>query len=125
LASAAVFEVYIEEVLAPKLRPGQLVVMDNLSAHKGERIRKLVEAGGCKLLYLPSYSPDLNPIEEAFSEIKGILRKAQARSRAALIEAMGRALDARSRAGMREATSSTVDTCHWVNCCDLRCRYFA
>jgi transposase len=94
LASAAVFEVYIEEVLAPKLRPGQLVVMDNLSAHKGERIRKLVEAGGCKLLYLPSYSPDLNPIEEAFSEIKGILRKAQARSREPLIEAMGRALDA-------------------------------
>jgi transposase len=92
--TAAVFEVYIEEVLAPKLRPGQAVVMDNLSARKGEHIRKLVEARGCALLYLPSYSPDLNLMEEAFSKIKGILRKAQARSREALIEAMGRALDA-------------------------------
>ncbi len=91
---AAVFEVYIGEVLAPKLRPGQVVVMDNLSVHKGKRIRELVEARGCELLYLPSYSPDLNPIEEAFSKIKGILRKAQAKSREALIEAMGKALDA-------------------------------
>jgi transposase len=64
----------------------------SLSAHKGERIRKLVEARGCELLYLPFYSPDLNPIEEAFSKIKGILRKAQARSREALIETMARAL---------------------------------
>jgi len=92
--TAVVFEVYIEEVLAPKLRPGRAVVMDNLSARKGEHIRKLVEARGCALLYLPSYSPDLNLMEEAFSKIKGILRKAQARSREALIEAMGRALDA-------------------------------
>jgi transposase len=80
LASAAVLEVYIEEVLAPKLRPGQAVVMDNLSARKGEHIRKLVEARGCALLYLPSYSPDLNLMEEAFSKIKGILSKAQARA---------------------------------------------
>ena len=90
--TATVFEAYVEEVLAPGLRAGQIVVMDNLSAHKGERIRDLVEARGCQLLYLPSYSPDLSPIEEAFSKIKGILRKAQARSREALIEAMGRAL---------------------------------
>jgi transposase len=69
--------------------------MDNLSAHKGDRVRELVEERGCELLYLPSYSPDLNPtIEEAFGKMKGILRKAEARSRETLIEAMGRALDA-------------------------------
>jgi transposase len=89
-----VFEAYLEEVLAPSLRSGQIVVMDNLTAHKGDRVRELIEERGCELLYLPSYSPDLNPIEEAFSKIKGILRKAEARSREALIEAMGRALEA-------------------------------
>ena len=89
-----VFEAYVEEVLAPSLRSRQIVVMDNLTAHKGERVRELVEGRGCELLYLPPYSPDLNPIEEAFSKIKGILRKAQARNREGLIEAMGRALDA-------------------------------
>jgi transposase len=89
-----VFEAYLEEVLAPSLRSGQIVVMDNLSAHKGHRVRELIEERGCELLYLPSYSPDLNPIEEAFSKLKGILRKAEARSREALIEVMGRALEA-------------------------------
>ena len=68
--------------------------MDNLSAHKGERVRELVESAGCELLYLPPYSPDFSPIEEAFSKVKGLLRKAQARSRKALVEAMGKALDA-------------------------------
>jgi transposase len=92
--TTAVFEAYVEEVLSPSLRPGQVVVMDNLSAHKSKRIRELVEARGCQLLYLPPYSPDLNPIEEAFSKMKGILRKAKFRSREALIEAIGRALDA-------------------------------
>jgi len=66
--------------------------MDNLSAHKGEHIRELIEQRGCELLYLPSYSPDLNPIEEAFSKIKGLLRKAESRSREALLEAIGAAL---------------------------------
>ncbi len=80
-----VFEAYVERVLAPTLRAGQIVVMDNLSAHKGDRVRELIEECGCELLYLPPYSPDLNPIEEAFSKIKGILRKAEARSREALI----------------------------------------
>jgi transposase len=92
--TAVVFEAYVEKVLAPSLRAGQLVVMDNLSAHKGDRVRELVAQRGCELLYLPPYSPDLSPIEEAFSKIEGILRKAQARSRGALVEAMGRALDA-------------------------------
>jgi transposase len=92
--TARVFETYVERVLAPTLRKGQVVVMDNLSAHKGERVRELIEHRGCELLYLPSYSPDLNPIEEAFSKIKGLLRKAQARSREALLEAIGAAISA-------------------------------
>jgi transposase len=93
--TATVFETYIKKVLAPSLQPGQLVVMDNLSAHKGARVRKLIEERDCELVYLPPYSPDLNPIEEAFSKMKGIiLRKVGARSREALIEAMGQALDA-------------------------------
>ena len=89
-----VFETYIEWVLARALSPGQMVVMDNLSSHKGSRIRELIEGRGCELMYLPPYSPDLNPIEEAFSKLKALLRKAGARTREALVEAMGRALDA-------------------------------
>jgi transposase len=84
-----VFETYVERVLAPTLREGQMVVMDNLSAHKGERVKELIEGRGCELLYLPSYSPDLNPIEEAFGKMKGLLRKVEARSREALLEALG------------------------------------
>ncbi len=94
----AIFETYIERVLARSLRVGQVVVMDNLSAHKGERVRELIEGKGCKLLYLPPYSPDLNPIEEAFSKIKGLLRKATARTREALMEALGVAISAVSSA---------------------------
>jgi transposase len=90
----AVFEAYLGQVLAPSLRPGQVVVMDNLSAHKGGRVREIVEAAACELLYLPPYSPDLNPIEQAFSKVKGLMRRAEARTRGALVEAMGRALDA-------------------------------
>jgi transposase len=89
----AVFETYVERVLAPALTPGQVIVMDNLSSHKGSRIRELIEGRGCELLYLPPYSPDLNPIEQAFAKLKALLRKAGARTREALIEAMGRALE--------------------------------
>lgn len=89
----AVFEAYVEEVLAPALRPGQVVVLDNLGAHRGEKVRELVEARGCSLLFLPPYSPDFSPIEEAFSKIKALLRKAQARTREALLGAIGRALE--------------------------------
>jgi transposase len=92
--TSAVFEAYVEQVLAPTLRKGQVVVMDNLSAHKGERIRELIEERGCELIYLPSYSPDFNPIEEAFSKIKGLVRKAEARTKEALLEAIGWALSA-------------------------------
>jgi transposase len=89
-----VFETYLEGVLAPSLSPGQVVVMDNLSSHKGGKVREIVEGCGCELLYLPPYSPDFDPIEQAFSKIKGLIRKAQARTREALIEAMGLALEA-------------------------------
>jgi transposase len=99
--TSVVFEAYVEQVLAPTLRKGQVVVMDNLSAHKGERVRELIEERGCKLIYLPSYSPDLNPIEEAFSKIKGLVRKAQARTKEALVEAIGWALCAVSSGDAR------------------------
>ena len=77
--TGAVFEAYVERALAPALRPGQVVVLDNLNAHKGERVRELVEGRGCELLFLPAYSPDFSPIEEAFSKLKALLRRAQAR----------------------------------------------
>jgi transposase len=92
--TSEVFEIYLERVLAPEMRPGQVVVMDNLSAHKGERMRELIEARGCELLYLPPYSPDLNPIEEAFAKVKALLRRAGARTGETLVGAMGRALEA-------------------------------
>ena len=85
-------EAYLEQVLLPELQEGQVVVMDSLPAHKAGRVRELIEGRGLELLYLPSYSPDYNPIEEAFSKIKEILRRAAARSSEALIEAIGRAL---------------------------------
>jgi DDE superfamily endonuclease len=75
-----VFETYLERVLAPSLGPGQVVVMDNLSSHKGGRIKELIEERGCELLYLPPYSPDLNPVEEAFAKLKALLREAGARA---------------------------------------------
>jgi transposase len=92
--TARVFETYVEKVLVPSLRTGQIVVMDNLGAHRPKRIRELIEHQGCELLYLPAYSPDYNPIEEAFAKIKNLLRKAAARSKEALVEAMGAALSA-------------------------------
>ena len=92
--TATVFETYVEQVLAPSLRRGQIVELDNLGAHKSERVRELIEGRGCQLLFLPPYSPDFNPIEEAFSKIKGTLRKAQARTREVLIEALGVAISA-------------------------------
>ena len=87
-----IFETYVERVLAPTLRPGQVVVMDNLTAHKGGRVKELIEEQSCELIYLPPYSPDLNPIEEAFSKVKRILRKAESRTRETLIEAIGAAI---------------------------------
>jgi transposase len=89
-----VFEAYLEKVLLPEVHEGQVLVMDKLPAHKPNMMRELIERQGCELLYLPSYSPDYNPIEEAFSKIKEILRKACARTRETLLEALGEALSA-------------------------------
>jgi transposase len=91
---AEVFAAYVERFLAPTLSEGQVVVLDGLGAHRTQRARELVEERGADLVFLPAYSPDLNPIEEAFSKIKTIVRKAGARTREALVEAIGRALAA-------------------------------
>ncbi len=89
----AAFETYVEQYLAPALEPGQVVVIDNLSAHKRTQVRALIEAQGCDLWFLPSYSPDLSPIEEAFSKLKTLLRRAEARTREALHDAIALVLD--------------------------------
>jgi len=91
-ADTIAFEIYIEQVLAPSLQAGQIVIIDNLSTHTGERIRQALSARGCQLLFLPSYSPDLSPIEEAFSKLKAFLRCVGARTPEALQEAIGQAL---------------------------------
>lgn len=87
------FECYIEQVLAPSLQPGQIVVMDNLSCHTSAKVRQAIEAKGCQLLFLPAYSPDLSPIEEAFSKLKAFLRRVGARTRDALWQALADALE--------------------------------
>jgi transposase len=92
--TAEVFEAYLKQVLLPELQEGQVVVMDGLPAHKPKRVRELIERRDLELLYLPGYSPNLNPIEEAFSKIKGIVRGACARTREALLEALSEALSA-------------------------------
>ena len=78
--NAASFLAYVEQVLVPTLRPGDIVVMDNLSSHKGTAIRRALRAAGAKLFFLPPYSPDLNPIEQMFSKLKTLLRKAAERT---------------------------------------------
>jgi transposase len=93
--------------------------MDNLSAHKGDRVRKLIDERDCELVYLPPYSPDLNLLEEAFSKMKGILRKVGARGREALIERWARR-SMLSPLEMRKASSSTVEAAHWVSYCGRR-----
>lgn len=89
----AAFVAYVEQVLGPTLRPGQIVVLDNLSAHKDMRVRAAIEACDCDVWYLPPYSPDLSPIEEAFAKLKTLLRRAAARTREALLDAIASALD--------------------------------
>lgn len=91
-ADGEAFGLYIEHFLCPNLKSGQIVVMDNLQVHKMKRVRELIEGRGCQLMFLPSYSPDFNPIEEAFSKVKTLLRKAKARSFEALVEVTGAAL---------------------------------
>jgi len=83
-----IFLAYLDQVLGPKLRPGDVVVMDNLSAHKVQGVRERIEAAGARLLYLPPYSPDLNPIEKAWAKLKQLLRSAKARTQEALDQAI-------------------------------------
>src|SRR5258708_27299992 len=87
-ADAVAFETYVEQLLAPSLHPGQIVILDNLSIHQGRRVRQAIEAKGCHLLFLPAYSPDFSPIEEAFSKLKTHLRRGGARTREGLQEAV-------------------------------------
>lgn len=102
-----VFVAYVEKVLVPNLVPGQVVVMDNLSAHKVAGVREAIERAGAELLYLPPYSPEFNPIEKAWSKLKGILRDVGARSLDKLYEAIRDALP-----------RITPDNCRaWYRCC--------
>jgi transposase len=87
-----IFLAYIEHILCPALKPGDVVVMDNLSSHKIKGVRRLIEKMGAEVLYLPPYSPDLNPIEKAWSKLKQILRSAKARTKEALEEAIAKAI---------------------------------
>ena len=106
-ADAAAFEVYVEQLLAPSLKPGQIVMLDNLSIHQGPRVKEAIEARGCRLLFLPAYSPDFSPIEEAFSKVKTFLRRQGARTREALQEAIAQAL----------LTVTALDARGWFNHC--------
>jgi transposase len=87
------FEVYLERVLVPELRVGDVVVMDNLSSHKGTQVQALIEAAGATLLYLPPYSPDFNPIEQVFAKLKALLRKPEERTIVGLWRLIGSLLD--------------------------------
>ena len=106
-ANAVAFELYIEEILAPSLTAGQIVIMENLAAHKGKKVEHLIEAKGCQVLFLPGYSPDFSPIEETFSKLKTHLRRSGARTREALQEAMCQAL----------LTVTTQDAQGWFRHC--------
>jgi transposase len=106
---AEVFRVYVEQVLRPTLHPGDIVIMDNLRAHKVAGIRAAVEQAGARLLYLPPYSPDLAPIEPCWSKLKTALRTAKARTREALEQAITQAL----------ATITVSDARHWFHHCGL------
>ena len=98
--NSACFEAYVAECLAPSLRPGDIVVMDNLACHKSAGVARLIAAAGARVRYLPAYSPDLNPIEMMFSKLKEALRAAEARTVDGLIEAMG--------AGLRSVTAADI-----------------
>lgn len=91
--NATVFRAYVEQVLAPTLRGGDILILDNLSSHKVAGVREAVEARGARILYLPPYSPDLNPIEQAFAKLKALLRKDAERTRDELWSAIGRIID--------------------------------
>ena len=104
---AAVFQVYVEQVLRPSLRPGDIVILDNLSSHKTAGVLGALEASGAEVWFLPPYSPDLNPIEKMWSKIKAYLRKVEARTKEALLEAIAAALE----------TVTASDALHWFVSC--------
>lgn len=106
-ADADAFVAYLTDVLVPTLVPGRIVVMDNLSVHKDKRVAPLIAGARCHLVYLPAYSPDMTPIEQAFSKIKTFLRRAEARTREALDGAIGAAL----------ATITATDAAGWFTAC--------
>jgi transposase len=87
------FRLYVERILVPSLRPGDVVIMDNLGSHRGSAVRRAIRAAGAKLFFLPKYSPDLNPIEQLFAKLKHMLRKQCARTADAISTAIGRILD--------------------------------
>lgn len=89
-----IFRAYVEQVLVPVLRPGDTVIMDNLGSHKSAAVRDAIEAAGAELVFLPPYSPDFNPIENAFAKLKALLRKAAERTRDGLWDAVAQAIDA-------------------------------
>lgn len=105
--NAVAFEAYVEHILVPSLSAGQIVLLDNLSVHKGSRVRELIEARSCELLFLPAYSPDYSPIEETFSKVKAFLRRVGARTHEALQEAIGQALE----------TVTAADALGWFTHC--------
>jgi transposase len=106
-ADTEVFHAYVREVLCPTLRPGDVVIMDNLSPHKSEPTLSLITQAGAQVLFLPAYSPDLNPIEKMWSKVKNCLRTAEARTEAALLEAIGAALQ----------RITPQDAINWFACC--------
>jgi putative transposase len=88
------FRIYVEQVLVPTLKPGDIVILDNLGSHKGKIVRRAIRSIGAKLFFLPKYSPDLNPIEQVFAKLKHLLRKASARTPDAVCDAIGQILEA-------------------------------
>jgi transposase len=104
------FRAYVQQVLLPTLQPGDLVVMDNLSPHKSDQTLCLIAQAGAQVLFLPAYSPDLNPVEKMWSKIKGLLRRAEARTPAELISAIGQAL----------ARVTPADALGWFVSCGYR-----
>jgi len=106
-ADTEVFQAYVREVLCPTLRPGDIVIMDNLSPHKSEPTLSLITQSGAQILFLPAYSPDLNPIEKMWSKVKSCLRTAEARTHEALLQAIASALQSVTR----------QDAMNWFACC--------
>jgi transposase len=120
-----VFEAYLEQVLLPELEEGQVLIMDKLPAHKRAKVRELIEGRGLQLLYLPSYSPDYNPIEEAFSKVKQILRRSYAGPAPGPARPCWRRWAKhypRSASGMPRDSSSTPVTILWVNYYEICCQ---